>query len=341
MTRLLHRRQMLAGLGASLGAGLAGALLPRGTAHAAERPGAGLVAVTLQDRGVIALVDPVAATVVGEIAVDRKPVGAVPSPDGARLYVSHPELGSITVIDVAVRAIAGRIVTGGTPFGLEIAPDGRTLFATDWTRNAVLRFDIAAHLGAAADASVGTGRGLALVGKAPAWLKLDPATGLLFVAAREADRVDVVDAHGFSKIAEIPTGRAPFAVTLDRAARRVLVGNVQSADVTTIDADRLVATGSFAVGAMPYSLAVAPADGLVLVVSQTPGVLQFFDRGKPGLAARRTARLGRYPEGMAIVADRAIVANWFDDTVSIIALDDGRETARLKVSGGPRIVTAM
>lgn len=61
------------------------------------------------------------------IPTGERPEGAVPSPDGKRLYVVNREAQRIAVIDAAGLREEGSIATGRGPVRVGITPDGRTL----------------------------------------------------------------------------------------------------------------------------------------------------------------------------------------------------------------------
>ncbi|MCK9911782.1 hypothetical protein MXD81_21685, partial [Microbacteriaceae bacterium K1510] len=78
-------------------------------------------------------------------------------------------------------------------------------------------------------------------------------------------------------VAELPVGRAPFALTVSPDATRVYVVNVQSATVSVISTETLKTVASVAVGHMPYGVATSIDGERVIVASQSSGSVSVVD----------------------------------------------------------------
>jgi YVTN family beta-propeller protein len=73
-----------------------------------------------------------------------RPMGAVVSPDGQRLYVSNGGAGSVSVVDVTSRAVVATVrQVGARPWGLDLTPDGRKLYVANGPSNDVTAIDTA------------------------------------------------------------------------------------------------------------------------------------------------------------------------------------------------------
>lgn len=296
--------------------------------------------VTSQEAGEVAFIDTLSGLRHAIVQVGDAPAGVAVSPDGSRVYVSHPDAGQITVIDAASASVVARWALGGMPFGMVVAADGRALYVTDWRRHALLRLD----------ADTGQELAMVAVGRAPAGVAFDAGCRRLFVADREGGTVTVVDAVSMQRIAQVPVGDRPFAVVVH--GERVYVANVKSRDITVMDAASLAVEARVALGGMPYGVAADARDGRIWVTEQQSGTLvgmaagAGIERGKAGNAEgvagppSTTAvrvKVGKYPEGLAIVGGKAYVANWFDDAVAVVDLASARVDERIKTGAGPRM----
>lgn len=92
----------------------------------------GLIYITCENSGVVALIDPERRAMVGAI-----PTGSTNShrlaiaPDGRFLYTENEEDASISVIDLPGRKLLRQVKTPHALAGLAVSPDGRLLVAVD------------------------------------------------------------------------------------------------------------------------------------------------------------------------------------------------------------------
>jgi DNA-binding beta-propeller fold protein YncE len=92
----------------------------------------GLLYITCENSGVVALVDPrrrelVCAIETGSTNSHRLAI----APDGQRLYTENEEDASITVIDLPERKLLRHVATPHPLAGIAISPDGKLLVAVD------------------------------------------------------------------------------------------------------------------------------------------------------------------------------------------------------------------
>lgn len=261
------------------------------------------------------------------LAVERGPAQVAASP-GGQLYLTHPDTGRVTLVDESGRSIRRTYLVPGQPFGIAVSADGAQFYVGDWAGNRVMR--ISAESGAL--------EGTVPVGREPAALVLD-RRGTLYVADRESRQVSVVDTAAMVRVAAIPVGEAPFALTLSPAGDRLYVANVRGGSVSVIDTATRRTVATFAVGGMPYGVAVSPDGTRILVTDQRAGTLVVVDAANGATVA--AVPVGRYPEGVAVAGSRAYVANWFSDSVSVIDLATLREAHRIAVPDGPRSLAVL
>jgi len=107
-------------------------LAPYVSPHGLQIGPDGLLYLTCENSGVVALVDLEKRTVVGAIEAGSTNCHRLAfAPDGARLYTENEEDASISVIDVPARKLARQIATPHPLAGIAVAPDGNLLVAVD------------------------------------------------------------------------------------------------------------------------------------------------------------------------------------------------------------------
>lgn len=283
---------------------------------------AGSLFVASQGASELARIEPGTKAVLGRTAVEKGPAGIAADQHG-RIYLTHPDRGVISVLDADDGHVLRRLPYQGQAFGIAADLDGRFIVVGDWSANTVSRIG----------PETGTVEAVAAVGREPANLLLD-RMGRIFVADRESHQISVIDSGRMERIATIPVGTAPFALGLSPTQDRLYVANVRSNDLSVIDTASLTTIATVPVGPMPYGVATSPDGKRVLVTNQHAGTVTVLDADS--LAAIKTVKVGDYPEGIVVEGDRAYVANWFSDDVSVIDLVSLSETDRIGVGEGPR-----
>ncbi|WP_259053540.1 YncE family protein [Methylohalomonas lacus] len=268
------------------------------------------------------------------IAVPPGPVGLAFSGDGSRAYVTHPEQGQVSVIDTAQRQVLRSIDVGGMPFGIAVdeGTHRRLLLVTDWQRNALVFVD--PQRGAVID--------LLATGDAPTGIAVDERNRRLYVANRDSGTITVLSADTPELFATIEAGRAPYALQLSASGGRLYVADPGGNEVLTIDTSSHAVSGHGEVGHAPYALALTPDEQRLLVTSQGDDMLSILapDRDLEKLAG---IEVGRDPEGVAVASNgqRAWVANWFDETLSLIDLETYEELRRIACDPGCRTIVPV
>jgi YVTN family beta-propeller protein len=106
----------------------------------------GLIYLTCENSGVVAIVDPVARAVVGTIETGSTNAHRLAlAPDGRTLYTENEEDASISVIDLVTRKRARQIATPHPLAGIAIAPDGKLVVAVSDTEPVLFFVDTASH----------------------------------------------------------------------------------------------------------------------------------------------------------------------------------------------------
>jgi len=105
-------------------------LSPCSAPHGLQRGPDGLIYVTCENSGVVAIVDGARRVVVGTIDVGSTNAHRLAmSPDGRRLYTENEEDATISVIDLPDRKLLKQLPTPHPLAGIAISPDGALLVA--------------------------------------------------------------------------------------------------------------------------------------------------------------------------------------------------------------------
>ena len=321
MSPVLHREF---GIGGRLLAGLlfVGAACALSTGNSAAQE----ALVTAQLAGEVALVDLASGKMTGTIAVDGAPAGIALSPDRKTAYVTRPEAQALAVIDIATRAVTASIRLPGGPLGIAVNPRSGAVYVADWYAERV--FILEPSQGELIHA------GDIAVGKSPSGLAVSQDGLTLLVANRESDSVSVIDLERRLETARIPVGQHPFGLTLAADGKRAYTANVVSNDVSVIDVPSRHEIGRVKTGERPYVIALAQGRGFV--TNQYSNSVTAF--GLDDLKPIATIDVEDHPEGIAASRDGTslYVANWGDNTLSVIDARALKVTGEIAVPDGPR-----
>jgi YVTN family beta-propeller protein len=107
-------------------------LSPYVSPHSLQLGPEGLLYITCENSGVVALVDLEKRTLAGVIETGSTNAHRLAmTPDGRRLYTENEEDATISVIDVGARKLVKQIATPHPLAGIAVSPDGKLLVATD------------------------------------------------------------------------------------------------------------------------------------------------------------------------------------------------------------------
>ncbi len=163
----------------------------------------GLIYVTCETSGVIAMIDRSTHTVVGTIeSGSTNGHRLVISPDGRRLYTENEEDATVSVIDLPARRLLGKIATPQALAGVAVSDDGRTVVAVSDESPALFLID--ADKGAVRETLP-----LAGVAKPAQIARYSPDFGVLAVTGMSSDTVSLID-PSFHSQAAIATGHQPM-----------------------------------------------------------------------------------------------------------------------------------
>ncbi len=246
------------------------------------------------------------------------------SRDGARAYVTSPDGHMLSMLDAASRTVLRQVTLPGGPLGVAVSPDGAKVFVADWYGDQVTMVD----------AATGASGPAIAVGHSPSGLAVTPDNTLLVVANRLDNTVSLIVLATQQQVAVIPVGEHPFGVTIDPSGTRAYAADVESDDVAVIDlASRRLLT-RIPVGKRPYVVALAGGRGFV--TNEQGGSLTAFDLAT--LLPTGSVEVGSMPEGIEASRDgqTLYVANWMDDTISVVDARTLKVAATLPAGDSPR-----
>lgn len=304
-------------------AALAAGLVLVATASRAEP--AREAVVTAQLGGAVEIVDLAARKVVRRIPVDGAPAGIALSPDRRRAYVTRPEGHGLAILDLDAGKVLSEVPLPGGPLGVASDPRGGAVYVADWYGHRL--FVLTERDGTLVP------DGEIAVGASPSGIAVSPDGATLYVANREADTVSVVDAATRRETKVIPVGQHPFGITLDAAAGRAYTANVTGDDVSVLDLKTGREIGRIPTGRRPYVIALAGGRGFV--TDQYAGSVTAFDLAT--LKPIADVDVGDHPEGIAADPDgRLYVANWGDNTLSVLDSKSLKVLTTIPTGNGPR-----
>lgn len=277
--------------------------------------------VTCQNGDALSVLDLDTGIETNRWSLPGQPAGVAVA-DGIVVTVSA---GSKTVrrLDHVSGALLAEMELDGGPIGVALDSDRNRLFVSDWYNAriwvlGVETLDILSNL---------------RVGAAPAGLALSDDGRFLASADRDANQVTIFDADTLATLRHVPVGARPFGLRFDPDGR-LFVGNVGSNDVTVLDPEtgRMLAT--VPVGERPYG--VAFAQGRAFVTNQYENTVSVIDLADFSHEAKISA--GDYPEGIDATPSSSaiVVANWFDNTVTVIDANTLDVLHDIETCDGPR-----
>ncbi len=320
-------------------------------ARADSRPDSGTRLYVSDERGGdVVIVDPDAGSVVGRIAVGKRPRGIQLSPDRKLLYValSGSPIGGpnvdesklpppdrrydgIGVVDLQSLKLISTYPSGADPETFAISHDGATLYASNEDTGML----------SAVDLRKGTVRATVAVGSEPEGVAVSHDDRTVYVACETANRVYVVDAHSLKVLATIPTQARPRSLLLFDESRTGYVTDEFGASITVFSTDshqviRTIVLGTPQSAVRPMGLA-GSADGRLLYVTTGRGGSLLEVDPAAGRIVRTLAEIGQRPWGVAVSADgrTAYTANGPSGDISVVDLKSGRVDRKIAVGGSP------
>lgn len=207
------------------------------------------------------------------------------------------------------------------------------IFVSDFQRGIMLIYDLQTNAVREKDVLSG-----------PRDVVTDHATGRVYVANFNLGTVTVIDGESEEIFDEISTGGAPNGLAIDAVDGLLYVSDFVNDQVTVIDLVSGEVLDMISVGDGPDGIEV-DEDGYVWVSNLNDGTVTvlppFFDNGSGGAQGEgETIAVGGQALALAInpLTDNVFVANYADDTVSVIDRLSREVTDTLDVGDGPNAV---
>ncbi|UMA64740.1 PQQ-binding-like beta-propeller repeat protein [Roseivivax marinus] len=278
--------------------------------------------ITNQNGDSLSVLDLTTRTEVLRFDLPGQPAGIAAGPDG-RLYTVSPDSKTVRRLDPETGDALAEVRLDGGPTGIAYDASRGQVFVSDWYNARLWALDaetleVEAELETAA---------------APAGLALSPDDRWLAAAERDADRVTLWDAGTLEPHARISVGTRPYGLRFAPDGR-LFVGNVGTNDLSVIEPEAGTVTATIPVGERPYG--VAFAQGRAFVTNQYAGTISVIALDTLDTVA--TLNAGEYPEGVDDAENGAIivVANWFDNSVSLIDAATLEVMEEIATGDGPR-----
>lgn len=278
--------------------------------------------VTCQNGEELSRIDLASAGEIGRWPLPGKPAGvAMGTADD--LFTVSPDSKTVRRLSAATGETLAQIMLDGGPIGVALDPRRGRLFVSDWY-TARLWVLTGTTLEMQAELPTGT---------SPAGIAVSDDGLFVASADKDADQVSVFDADTLEPLHRIPVGTRPFGLRFAPDGR-LFVGNVGSNDISVVDAAAGTVLATVPVGERPYG--VAFAQGRAFVTNQYADTVSVISLAT--LQPEAIIEVGEYPEGVDATPDgRAVViANWFDNTVSIVDPETLAVVNTVETCDGPR-----
>jgi YVTN family beta-propeller protein len=145
--------------------------------------------------------------------------------------------------------------------------------------------------------------------KTPMNLAISPDGGELFVACESSNSVIVVDARGWSKLAEIPVGGQPNDVAFSPDGRTVYVTNRLDDSVSVIDVGTREVVRTFPVGDEPHGVLPDASGKILYVLNTAAGSISVVDATTYREVKRLSASRNPWSLSMSPDGRRLLVTN--------------------------------
>jgi YVTN family beta-propeller protein len=292
------------------GAGVGLSVSPRAASHGVAI-GTGAVYVANSGTDTVSEVDPGTGSVRRAIKVGWRPVAALVSPNGQRLYTADASGNSVSVVTLATGAVQ-RIAVGRQPVALAHHPTQPRLYVACLGTNTLVPINTTtlAVLPALA------------VGAGPTGLAVTPNGAELWVTLSVDRRINVVSTASMTSVASIALTDEPLDVAMAPDGVRAYVSFPAAARVRVLGVAPRSVLDQLTLGLAPGALAVAPDGSAVYVADRGAGAEQLHVLeprvAAPMLVVRGGVRVRRDPVDVAADTSRVYVANRGSDDVSVI-----------------------
>ena len=278
--------------------------------------------VTNQNDDTLSFIDLNSGSEIKRLSIPGKPAGISVSQSGA-VYTVSPDSKTVRRLEAATGKLVAETKLDGGPIGATHDSGRGRLFISDWYNARIWVLD---------DQTLELQVTLE-TGAAPAGLALSDDGRFIASADKDADQVSIFDAETLQLLKTAQVGTRPFGLRFAPDGR-LFVGNVGTNDVTVLEPETGATLATISVGERPYG--VAFAKGHAFVTNQYEGTVSVIKLAT--LEHKTKVVVGEYPEGIDDFQNgaRIVVANWFDNTVTIIDAMTFYVLGEVETGDGPR-----
>ncbi|MBP0484711.1 beta-propeller fold lactonase family protein [Sagittula salina] len=278
-----------------------------------------LAYVTCQNGNALSVLDLSSGQETARWDVPGNPAGVAWTRAG--VYTVSPEDKTVRRFDPD-GTVAAQVTLDGGPIGIVVDEMRGRVYVSDWFNHRIWALSVDLEPVKSME-----------TGATPAGLALSDDGRWLASADKDADQISLFHAETATLAARIPVGERPFGLQFAPDGR-LFVGNVGSNDVSVIDTEAAHVTATIRVGERPYG--VAFAQGRAFVTNQYANTVSVIDLAT--LNPLTTIEVGEYPEGIDVTPDgtTVVVANWFENSVTLIDPLALTVTGIIETADGPR-----
>ena len=216
--------------------------------------------VTINEGGLLSVVDTATNSVVADIAVGVGASVVALTPDGTRAYVTVQPADTVSVIDTATNTVTATIPLPGGPNGLAITPDGTRAYVASLSSNTVSVIDTATNT---VTATIG-------VGLVPILLTVTPDGTRVYVTNVGDSTVSVIGTatNTVTATATVGVSAQPRLTTVSPDGSHAYVANAEPDTESVIDTATNTVVENIDFGDGPTVVAFTP-DGTHAYVTNT------------------------------------------------------------------------
>ena len=257
--------------------------------------------------------------------------GVAVTPDGRRLYAANADAAQVLVIDTATNVPLASISVGlpGEHRSLAVSPDGAFVYVTSQSANTLVLIATATNT---------TVKTIPMDGE-PIWVTFSPDGSRAYVSNQTGGDVSVISTAAQAVIGKVPGLSLPFHSAFTRDGRFLFVSSQGDNSVKVVNPHTNAVVKTIPVGPIPRKIVFSP-DGTRAYVTNFGGnavdildVWRQINLGTP-------ITVGSAPWGMVMTPEGvAYVANFNDDTISVINSSTNTVAATLRARRFPQEVT--
>ena len=276
------------------------------------------------------------AMIGGYCRIYGSPANAAPVSGGEvrrRAFVTNSDGDSVSIIDRESYQVLKTLPVGDYPHHMIVSLDGRYLYLGNTHSNTVSAIDLGTETIA---------KTLPLLD--PYNLFYTPDRKLLVTTATRLGRVEVhaVDdwtqlgaATGWTRLAQIPTGKDPNHFAFSPDSRFMYVSNEYSHQLSVIDLQERKLARQVDTGRRPVDMALAPGGKTLFLAIYGDGRVTAYDTESFQELERIPTGAGAHGMAMSVDGKRLFVSNRDADTVSAIDVASRKVTQSFQVPRGP------